>query len=234
MLPSRSLHRRAAAGVGATAVMMLVASTPAMAASAVHIRVSVFSGAATLTEDIGAKTDTPIFFTEQVSWSLVAPVERRLRLGETAKVPVRINVQGSAHGVYAIIDTNGTATQHVPYDCTSHRTRVQNALARLVKSPNGVVHLTMTLFSPGTLYPGSATCTDKEQALTFEFPSGTEWTASQLKASGVLARIGAPAAGPPATHTIPLRVHDVPDPPYSITYVERAKSSFRLGFTHLR
>src|SRR5690349_14285139 len=70
MLPSRSLHRRAAAGVGATAVTMLVASTPALAASAVHIRVSVFSGAATLTEDIGAKTDTPIFFTEQVSWSL--------------------------------------------------------------------------------------------------------------------------------------------------------------------
>jgi hypothetical protein len=157
-----------------------------------------------------------------------------LRVGETAKVPVRITVQGSAHGVYAVLGPNGGATQHVPYDCSSHATRVQNARARIVESSAGVLRLTMTLINPGGLNPGAPTCTDKEQALTFEFPTGTDWVASQLKASGVLARVGAPAAGPPVSHTVPLRVHDVPDPPYSIPYVERAQFTFRLGFTHLR
>jgi hypothetical protein len=234
MFCTHALNHRPAVGIAAAATLMLLAGgAPARAAPPAYIRVSVFSGSATLTEDIGGKTDTPIFFTQQIRWSLPGPVERRLRVGETVEVPVRVSVQGSAHGVYGVLDPNGSVTQHVPYDCSSHATRVQNAHARIIKSLTGVLRLTMTLINPGGLNPGAPTCTDKEQELTFEFPTGTAWVASQLKASGVLARVGAPAAGP-VSHTIPLRVHDVPDPPYSIAYVERAQFTVRLGFTHLR
>jgi hypothetical protein len=235
MFCTHSLNHPPATSVAVAAALALLAGgAPARAAAPAHIRVSVFSGSATLTEDIGGKTDTPIFFTEQVRWSLPGAVERLLRVGETAKVPVRISVRGSAHGVYAVLGPNGGPTQHVSYDCSSHATRVQNARARIVKSPAGVLHLTMTLINPGGLNAGAPTCTDKEQALTFEFPTGTDWIASQLKASGVLTPVGAPAAGSPVSRTIPLRVHDVPNPPYSIAYIERAQISFRLGFTHLR
>src|SRR5919201_414943 len=103
------------AGVAVSAVPW-VALAPAAASTPVHLQITRFTAAATLTEDMGGGSDTPIFFTEQLKWSLRAPVDRRVAVGGHAKVPVRIHVKASAHGVYAVLDPH-KPTSYVPYDC---------------------------------------------------------------------------------------------------------------------
>jgi hypothetical protein len=227
------LRRHPLAPLVVAASLLLLAAAPAAVASPVHIRFSAFSGDATLSEDMGAGGDTPIFFTEQVQWTLAHSAEARIAVGRPVKVAVRITVRGSAHGVYAVLDRNGNATQHVSYQCSSRATRTQNATARIFKNRNGVLRLTMALIAPGGLDPGAARCTDKEQAQTFEFPTGTAWVAAQLKETQLVPASGAPSESP-GTHAHPVRVHDVPHPQYSVPYVERAQFTARLGFTRER
>jgi hypothetical protein len=204
---------------------------PAAAASTpVHLRVTAFTGAATLTEDVDGGSDTPIFFTEQLKWSLPAPVDRRVVVGGHAKVPVRIHVKASARGVYAVIGEN--AAPSVPYDCTAQATSVQNARLTVSKAPSGVLHLALALIAPGGLRPGGAECTDEEQAYTFFFPAGTRWMAGQLTQRAVIGPAGAPA-GEPVSHIHPRVVHEVRDSPTSADYVERVQFTDLLGFRRL-
>jgi hypothetical protein len=225
-------HQLATPAAVAAASVLLFAAAPASAATPVHVRFVAYSGDATLTEDMGAGSDTPIFFTEQLHWTLPHAVERRVGIGHPAKVPVRITVHGSAQGVYAVLDRNGNATQHVPYQCSSRATRLQTATARIFINRNRVLRLTVSLIAAGGLDPGAARCTDSDQAQTFEFPTGTQWVASQLKETQLVTRVGAPAQ-PPILHAHPLHVHDVPNPPYSVRYVEREQFAVSLGFTRL-
>jgi hypothetical protein len=228
MFRSPSLRHRCLAVVAAA--LMLVGAATASASSGVRLRVSVFSGSATLSEDIGADSDTPIFFTEQVRWSLPGAVERRVAVGQTVSVPVHIRVQGSAHGVYAVLDRNGDATDHVSYQCTSHASHTQAAHLRVTKAPSGALHLSLALLSPGGLDAGAAQCTDKEQAQTFMFPSGTAWVTSELTLHMLLPPVG---AATDRTTRQPAVRHNVPHPAYSTAYLERAQFTSRLKFTRL-
>jgi hypothetical protein len=152
----------------------------AQAASGLLVNLSSFSGTATYGEDLGAQSMTPISFTEQITWKLVGATQRRVKVGQTVTVPVRVTVKGTAHGQYAVIDRTGQTTSLVPYDCTSALARTQRASLRLTHRPSGANRLTFSLIRPGGLDAGGATCTDKEQAQTLFFPTGSKWLASQL------------------------------------------------------
>jgi hypothetical protein len=182
-------HLRLIAGAVA-ALLVLSSGQSASAASGLLVKVSAYSGTATFSEDLNPKSDTPIFFSDEITWSLPGAVQRRVAVGQTARVPVRIRVHGTVHGVYAILGPMGEATSYVPYDCTALWVGVQAAQLRLTRATNGVRRLTVELMRPETLHNGVLRCTDKEQGETVYFPSGSPWLASHLVSREPVARLG--------------------------------------------
>jgi hypothetical protein len=152
------------------AVTLGWSAASAQAASGLLVELSAFSGTATYGVDLGAQSTTPILFSEQITWKLVGEARRRVTIGQTVTVPVRVTVRGAAHGQYAVIDQTGQTTSLVPYDCTSSMSH----------RPSGANRLTLALIRPQGLDAGAATCTDKEQARTLFFPTGSKWLASEL------------------------------------------------------
>jgi hypothetical protein len=175
------------------AVALGWSAASAQAAPGLLVKLSAFSGTATYGVDLGAQTMTPILFTEQITWKLVGATQRRVKIGQTVMVPVRVAVKGAAHGQYLVIDRTGQVTSVVPYDCTSSLSRLQRAELTLTHRPSGANRLTLALIRPEGLDAGAATCTDEEQAKTLFFPTGSRWLASEM-AYFVLVSAGQPVS----------------------------------------
>ena len=207
----------------AVAVLMVCSGQPSAAPAGLGVTLSTFSGSATYGEDLSPESDTPIFFTERITWSLAGgAAHRRIGVGQTVTVPVRIKVTGSAHGAYAIVDQTTTL---VPYSCSASAVHVQQARVRLSRSAAAGNRLTATLIRAGALATGPVTCTDAEQARTFEFPTGSRWVADRLGSRVLVSRLGEQIDRTTSQTKVVHRCGSQP------TCVERLQFRSRLKFT---
>jgi hypothetical protein len=215
--------------VGVVAAVTLGSgAASAREASGLLVKLSSFSGTATYGVDLGPESMTPIFFTEQVTWKLIGATQRRVKVSQTVMVPVRVTIKGAAHGQYAVIDQTGQVTSLVPYDCTSALARTQRASLRLTHRPSGANRLTFALIRPDGLDAGGATCTDKDQAETLSFPTGSKWLAAQLGYWLVASQLGTPISRITRQHQITHGCGSTPP------CVERLQFESRVKFTVTR
>jgi hypothetical protein len=229
----RSRRRDAAVVMLLCGLGLAVCSPCAFAAKhGLRLSISRFSGSATyVIDNRQSGPDTPLTFTERITWRLdrAARSTRDVAVATNVPVALDVHVDASAHGVYAVLDPNRPSTL-IPYDCAAKADSAAKARLRVTPARHGGYVVAAMPFAPDTLDPGAATCTDADAQRLFSFPTGSDWFSTHLVARGAVGHLGPPPVTVPFARERALH-HDCHDTPGSGTCDEQLSFSGTLRLT---